>query len=273
LSPSHQTSAARTSKRTLSAWIRHRVHSTACTSTSTSPSTAPNSTPSLSAKAKSWVDVPRGSDRADLKFVANLSRQTTAANSLYLLPELCKTAQQVLLHLDNAERFSSLKMAEKKATAENESKGPVNLSVLLPHNLFWAPDRPHRQGLHAHTKMERKWRTRLLNCLLLAYIPNSLALHTFAVLISRRTIQILLVFLLLYFTRAARSREKETDGWTIIFILGAGCQSGWWEDGCGCGFQIPKTRRIGEGREKKGIAFIANEWNADDEMEGGRRVK
>jgi hypothetical protein len=114
-------------------------------------------------------------------------------------------------------------MAEKKATAENESKGPVNLSVLLPHNLFWAPDRPHRQGLHAHTKMERKWRTRLLNCLLLAYIPNSLALHTFAVLISRRTIQILLMFLPLYFTRAARSREK-VEGRYIY--LGAGCQSG-----------------------------------------------
>jgi hypothetical protein len=66
-SPSHQTLAARTSKKTLSAWTRHRVPSTACTSTSTSLSTAPSSTPSLSAKARSWVDVPRGSDKSRLE--------------------------------------------------------------------------------------------------------------------------------------------------------------------------------------------------------------
>jgi hypothetical protein len=47
--------------------------------------------------------------------------------------------------------------------------------------------------------------------------------------------------------------------------LRAGCQSGWWEDGCDGASK--DQRHIGE-TEGEGSALLVDEWNADDESKG-----
>lgn len=94
------TSAARTSRRTLSAWTLLKAPSTECTSTSTSLSTAPNSTPSSFAKAKSWADALRDSDKSGFDQVAKhlCMRRIIAALHQLMISKLTKT-QTTLIHI------------------------------------------------------------------------------------------------------------------------------------------------------------------------------
>jgi hypothetical protein len=69
LSPSLPISAARTSRRTLSAWTLPKAPSTAYTSTSTSRLTVPSSTPSSFARARSWAAALQGSGKLLLSTV------------------------------------------------------------------------------------------------------------------------------------------------------------------------------------------------------------